>query len=299
MMQSRGDRIFSAVNVALCILIMLAMLYPMYFIVIASVSEPYQVAAGNVYIWPTGFTLEAYQNVFAESQVWSGYLNTIIYTLFGTLWNLVLTIPAAYVLSRRGLPGHGLISWFFFITMYFSGGIVPSYILYKDLGLLNTRYAMILGAGVSCWNLIVTRSFFSSTMPDELYEAAYIDGASEFRIFFSLAVPLSAAVIAIMALFYGVSHWNEYFWAMCCLTSRKYYPLQLVLRDILIENQEMAQAMLESTTEGAAEYIARKAYMAEAMKYALIFISAAPMLAAYPFVQKYFVKGVMIGSVKG
>lgn len=299
MKETRQDKIFNAVNLLLCTLILLIVLYPIYFIIIASVSDPMAVVKGQVYLWPKEITLEAYQNVFSESQIWTGYGNTIFYTLFGTLWNLALTIPCAYVLSKKDLPGHSALSWFFFITMYFSGGIVPSYMLYKDLGLLNTRWACVLGAGVNCWNLIVTRTFFSGTIPNEVYEAAEIDGASDFRTFFFIAVPLSASIIAIMALFYGVEHWNEYFWAMCCLTSRKLFPLQMVLRDILIENQQMLQALQSSTTEGAAEAAARKAYMAEAMKYALIFISAAPMLIAYPFVQKYFVKGVMIGSVKG
>ena len=293
------DRLFNIFNGLLCTLILLITIYPIYFVVVASVSDPVAVVKGSVYLWPKSFTLEAYANVFKESQIWTGYGNTIIYTLFGTLWNLVLTIPAAYVLSKRDLPGRAILSWFFFITMYFSGGIVPSYMLYKDLGLLNTRWACILGAGVNCWNLIVTRTFFTGTIPNEVYEAAEIDGASEMKTFFSIAIPLSAAIIAIMALFYGVEHWNEYFWAMCSLTSRKYYPLQLVLRDILIENQQAVRSMENVTADGAAEAAARKAYMAEVMKYALIFISAAPMLAAYPFVQKYFVKGVMIGSVKG
>ena len=159
------DRLFNIFNGLLCMLILLITIYPIYFVVVASISDPVAVVKGNVYLWPKDFTLEAYANVFKESQIWTGYGNTIIYTLFGTLWNLVLTISAAYVLSKRDLPGRAILSWFFFITMYFSGGIVPSYMLYKDLGLLNTRWACILGAGVNCWNLIVTRAFFTGTIP--------------------------------------------------------------------------------------------------------------------------------------
>ena len=203
------------------------------------------------------------------------------------------------MLSKRQLPGRGLLMGYFFITMYFSGGMIPTYIQIKSLNLLNTPWVLIIGAGVNCWNLIVTRQFFSNTIPEELYESAEIDGASDLRAFLRIAAPLAAPIIAVMALFYAVGHWNSYYSALLYVRKSDYFPLQLVLRNILISNEmALANVMLDGDTEAIAA-AAQKAYMAEAMKYALIFIASAPMLCVYPFVQKYFVKGVMIGSVKG
>ena len=296
---SRSDRIFNWINGALLFVITLVMLYPLYFVLIASLSEPNAVVKGEVMFLPRGFQLTAYRNVLKEASVWIGYRNTIVYTVLGTLYNLALTIPAAYVLSKRQLPGRGLLMGYFFITMYFSGGMIPSYIQIKSLNLLNTPWVLIIGAGVNCWNLIVTRQFFSNTIPEELYESAEIDGASDLRAFLRIAAPLAAPIIAVMALFYAVGHWNSYYSALLYVRKSDYFPLQLVLRNILISNEmALANVMLDGDTEAIAA-AAQKAYMAEAMKYALIFIASAPMLCVYPFVQKYFVKGVMIGSVKG
>ncbi len=296
---SRSDRIFNWINGALLFVITLVMLYPLYFVLIASLSEPNAVVKGEVMFLPRGFQLTAYRNVLKEASVWIGYRNTIVYTVLGTLYNLALTIPAAYVLSKRQLPGRGLLMGYFFITMYFSGGMIPTYIQIKSLNLLNTPWVLIIGAGVNCWNLIVTRQFFSNTIPEELYESAEIDGASDLRAFLRIAAPLAAPIIAVMALFYAVGHWNSYYSALLYVRKSDYFPLQLVLRNILISNEmALANVMLDGDTEAIAA-AAQKAYMAEAMKYALIFIASAPMLCVYPFVQKYFVKGVMIGSVKG
>lgn len=296
---SRSDRIFNLINGALLFVITLVMIYPLYFVLIASFSEPNAVVKGEVMFLPRGFQLTAYRNVLKEASVWIGYRNTIVYTVLGTLYNLALTIPAAYVLSKRQLPGRGLLMGYFFITMYFSGGMIPTYIQIKSLNLLNTPWVLIIGAGVNCWNLIVTRQFFSNTIPEELYESAEIDGASDLRAFLRIAAPLAAPIIAVMALFYAVGHWNSYYSALLYVRKSDYFPLQLVLRNILISNEmALANVMLDGDTEAIAA-AAQKAYMAEAMKYALIFIASAPMLCVYPFVQKYFVKGVMIGSVKG
>lgn len=296
---SRSDRIFNLINGALLFVITLVMLYPLYFVLIASFSEPNAIVKGEVMFLPRGFQLTAYRNVLKEASVWIGYRNTIVYTVLGTLYNLALTIPAAYVLSKRQLPGRGLLMGYFFITMYFSGGMIPTYIQIKSLNLLNTPWVLIIGAGVNCWNLIVTRQFFSNTIPEELYESAEIDGASDLRAFLRIAAPLAAPIIAVMALFYAVGHWNSYYSALLYVRKSDYFPLQLVLRNILISNEmALANVMLDGDTEAIAA-AAQKAYMAEAMKYALIFIASAPMLCVYPFVQKYFVKGVMIGSVKG
>lgn len=301
MKQSKTDVCFEWMNKILIFLLTLVMVYPLYFIIIASFSDPYQVSMGNVSFLPKGLTLEAYKNVLKNSDIWRGYRNSLAYLAAGTSYNLVLTIPTAYVLSKKNLPLRGVISWYFFITMYFGGGLVPTYMLMRDLHLTNTPWALILGMGVSCYNLIVTRQFFSSSIPEELYEAARIDGANDYMAFGRIALPLSKPILAIMALYYGIGHWNSYYNALIYVQKAEYFPLQLVLRNILILN-ETAYESLEyagSADGDALREAARRTYMANAMKYALIFISSAPMLAAYPFVQKFFVKGVMIGSVKG
>ena len=301
MRKSLSDKAFNIINIASTLIITVIVVYPLYFVIIASFSDPYAVANGGITLLPKGFTLDAYKNVFSNSDIWIGYRNTIIYTIAGTLYNLILTIPAAYVLSKKYLPMRGVISWFFFITMYFSGGLIPTYMLYNKLNLVDTPYALILGVGVSCWNLIVTRQFFTMSIPDEIYQSARIDGASEIKIFIRIAVPLSIPILAVMALFYGVGHWNSYYNALIYLTDKKYFPLQLVLRNILVLNQTNITNLMESNESSteALKDAARIAYMINSMKYALIFIASAPLLAAYPFVQKHFVKGMMIGSVKG
>ncbi|MGI5878217.1 MAG: carbohydrate ABC transporter permease [Christensenellales bacterium] len=297
MRKSRSDRIFDCVNIFLMTVVIIVMLYPLYFVVIASVSEPYEVATGSVMLWPKGLTMEAYENVFKNEEIWTGYFNTVIYTAAGTLYNLLTLIPAAYVMSKNYLPGRKVLAGFFFITMYFGGGMIPTYLLMKSLGLIDSRWIMIIG-GVSCYNMIVVRQFFNTTISDSLYEAAHIDGASEFQSFFRIALPLAKPILAVMALFHAVGHWNSYYTALLYIRNRDLYPLQLVLRDILILSKTMLQS-IEVDEEGMLEWAVRQAYMAEAMKYATIFIASAPMLIAYPFVQKHFVKGVMIGSIKG
>ena len=299
--RSKSDVIFDRINVLIMIVIMFVMIYPMYFVLIASISDPTAVSTGQVILYPVGYTLDAYRNVFVNSRIWVGYANTILYTVLGTLYNLVLTISCAYVLSKKDLPFHNLLSWYFFITMYFGGGMIPTYLLIKDLHLIDTRWVMIIGAGVSCYNMIVTRSFFTNSIPDSLYEAAYIDGASEIRTFIKIALPLSTPIIAVMALYYGVGHWNSYTNALYYLRDKDLWPLQMILRQILILNQETLQILINSgdATQDQLEAAVQAAHLAEAMKYALVFVAAAPLLCVYPFVQKYFVKGVMIGSVKG
>lgn len=298
--KSRSDKVFDAVNMTLMLLFMCVMIYPLYFTVIASLSDPYAVISGNVYLLPKGVTLEAYQNVLKEDRLWSGYANTIRYTALGTLFNLFLTIPAAYTLSKKRIIGRHLMGIYFMIPMYFSGGLVPTYLQVKSLGLMNTSYTLIVLGGVSMYNLIVTRVFFESSIPGALYESARIDGANELRTFVRIALPLSKPIIAVMALYYAVAHWNSYFNALIYISKDEYQPLQIVLRNILLNNQ-MSLAILgtEGMDADAVQAAARRQYLAQGMKYALIFISSAPLLAAYPFVQKHFVKGVMIGSVKG
>lgn len=298
--RTRGDRIFDCINVALVSIILLIVLYPLYFTVIASLSDPYSVVKGEVFLLPKGFTLEAYKNVFAESRVWRGYRNTIFYTFFGTCFNLLLTIPAAYVLSKKELVARNFISTFFLIPMYFGGGMIPYYLQVKNLGLINQPLTLVVLGGISVYNVVVSRVYFQTGIPGELYESAKLDGASDFRQFFSIALPLFAPILAVMALYYGVGHWNGYFTAMIYTSSSSLQPLQIELRAILLMSQTaFDQAALMDADSMDLSALARKAYMAEAMKYALIFISSAPMMIAYPFVQKYFVKGMMIGSLKG
>lgn len=296
--ESRGDKLFGIVNGMIVLLIVLLTAYPLYFTIIASLSDPYSVVSGKVYIFPKGVTFEAYTNIIKEKQIWLGYRNTLFYTVFGTMFNLLLTITCAYVLSKRYLPGRKLLNWVYLIVMYFSGGLVPTYILIRNLNLLDTPLVLILIGGINIYNMIVARSFYAMSIPDELYEAAKIDGCNEWNSFIRIAIPLSAPIIAVMALYYGVSHWNSYFNALIYTSSKKLQPLQLVLRNILILNQDSFSIEESSSAEDIA-YMARRAYLVQTMKYALIFIASLPVIAMYPFVQRFFVKGVMIGSIKG
>lgn len=301
MKKSKSDRAFDTVNVIIMIVILFIMIYPIYFTVIASFSEPREVVEGNVFLWIKGFTLDGYINVFKSDRIWTGYGNTIIYTILGTCFNLILTIPTAYVLSKKRMYGRTFLSMYFAFTMYFGGGLIPTYLLVKDLGLVNKPITLIILGGISIYNMIVARTFYQTSIPEEIYEAAEVDGCSEFGKFFRIALPLSAPIIAVMALYYSVGHWNDYFTALVYVTKSDYHPLQLVLRSILIENQTMLKSLEMSgqAVYDQIEYLTRMAYMAEAMKYAVIFIASLPLLVAYPFVQKHFVKGVMIGAIKG
>ena len=295
---AKGDRLFDTVVTLILIIVLLIALYPLYFTVIASLSDAYSVVKGRVFLWPVGFNLKSYQNVLKETSIWTGYLNSIKYTVFGTLFNLALTIPAAYVMSKKRMLGYRIFSTVFLVCMYFSGGLIPTYLQIKGLGLLNKSYTLIFLGGFSIYNMIITRVYFENSIPGELYESAYIDGANEFVSFFNIGLPLSKAIVAVIALYYAVGHWNGFFNALIYLSKAEYYPLQLVLRNILLLNQGALSMIGDMDAEEIA-FASEAAYRAETMKYALIFISSAPLLAAYPFVQKYFVKGVMIGSVKG
>lgn len=297
---SRSDKVFDAVITVILILICVIMLYPMYFTVIASVSDPAAVATGKVSFYPKGFTMDGYLNVFKNDDIWRGYKNSIINTVLGTLLSLVLTIPAGFALSQKKMRGHSIITTYFVFTMFFSGGMLPSFLIIKNMGLINKPYTLIVLGALSVYNVIVTRTFFSTSIPNTLYEAAEIDGCSQFGLFFRIALPLSKPIIAVMALYYAVGEWQDYFTSLIYVTNRDYYPLQAVLRGILLENQSKISA-LDGKTMSAEEMLAltRQAYLAEAMKYAVIFLSSLPMLVVYPFVQKHFVKGILVGSVKG
>lgn len=297
--RTKVDVAFDAVNVTINVLLMLICLYPLWFVLLASVSDPNMVARGEVFIWPKGLTWEAYQEVFKEERVWMGYANTIFYTFFGTILSLILTIPSAYALSKRSMPGRKLFNIFFLFPMYVNAGIIPTYLVMKNIGMVNQWYSLIILGASSVYNMIVSRVYFETTIPEELYESARIDGASEFRTFFTIAMPLAGSILAVMSLFFAVAKWNNYFTALIYITKNDYLPLQMILRSVLLEASTAMTTIDSSMDAKTIAEFARRAYMAEAIKYALIVVSSAPLLIAYPFVQKYFVKGMMIGAVKG
>lgn len=296
-----GDKIFLIVVYTTLVLVAFACLYPMYFTIIASVSDAHDVYMGKVNFLPSNFTLEAYEMMFQNKAIWRGYGNTIFYTVAGTAFSLFLTIPAAYALSKKRMFGRDIFMTLFLITMYFSGGMIPTYLLMNSLDLINTRWILIISGGLSVYNVVVARTYFQNNIPETLFEAARIDGANEFLIFLKLVIPLSAPIIAVIALYSAVNHWSSYFNAMIYITDNDLQPLQIVLRRILILNEQAYERVLtnaDATTEQIEE-AAKQAHMALTMKFSLVFIASAPMLVAYPFIQKYFVKGMMIGSLKG
>ena len=291
--QSTGDRVFEIVNTALLALILLVILYPLWFVVIASVSDPAKVVAGDVLLWPAGVSFEAYRMVFRDSMIMTGYRNTLYYTILGTAINLVMTVLAAYPLSRKDWVGRGFFMALVMFTMFFSGGTIPTYLLMNDLGLINTTWAIVLPGAVSVYNAIVMRTFFINSITLELQEAAQVDGCSNTRLLLRIVLPLSKPILAVMVLFYGVAHWNAFFGALIYITESDRYPLQLVLRSILIQNTA-SQDML-----GEVDTLGNRVMLAETIKYALIIVSTLPMMVLYPFLQRFFEKGVMVGSVKG
>lgn len=277
------------------------MAYPLLYVLSASVSDPDLVNAGKIVLLPKGFNLEGYQYVFKNKDIITGYVNTIFYTVVGTLVNLMVTLPCAYALSRKEMVDRGKLMVFFMITMYFSGGLIPSYLNIKSMGLVNTRTIMVINGALSVYNMIVARTFFASSIPNEIVESARIDGCDDFQIFNKIALPLSKALSAVMVLYYGVGHWNEYFTSMIYLDDREKFSLQLFLKEILVQGEMLAG--LTTDTQGlSVEEIAvlrQAAENATLTKYCVIVAAALPMLIIYPRLQKYFEKGVMIGSVKG
>ncbi|MCS7462840.1 carbohydrate ABC transporter permease [Paenibacillus doosanensis] len=290
---SGGDRLFNAANYAVMILILLIVLYPVVFVVSSSFSAKEAVASGKVLLLPIGFSLEGYQAVFRDPAVLRSIAVSIGYTVAGTFINVVLTIMAAYPLSRRDLKGRGWFMGLFAFTMFFNGGLIPTYLLVKDLNLLDTPWALLLPTAVSIWNMVITRTYFNATIPDELLEAAQMDGCNDLLFLWKVVLPLSGPIVAVIALYYGVEHWNQYFNALMYLKNPKLYPLQLVLREILIRSQVTADMM------GDSKQMAELAGLSDLLKYSLIVVATAPLMLVYPFVQRYFVRGVMIGALKG
>lgn len=288
----RSDKTFDVIVGILAAIVILIVLVPLVFVAAASFSDPDRVIRGEVLFWPKGMTLKAYTMVFENKDIWRGFANTIFYTAAGTFISVIMTILAAYPLSRKNLRGRNFIMMAILFTMYFSGGMVPTYLLVRDLGMYNTIWALLIPNALSTYNLIVAKTFFENSIPEELYESARLDGCGNIPMLIKIVLPLSKAIMAVLVLYYAVAIWNAYFDALIYIKDSSMHPLQIVLRNILLLGQT---EQMGTNDVGMAE----KIKMAEAIKYSVIVVSSIPMLALYPFVQKYFVKGVMIGAVKG
>ena len=293
--QTRGDKVFGVINTIFIVFITIITLYPLIYVCSASISSPASVTSGRMWLWPTDLTLEGYKRILKNTEIWMGYVNTILYTVVNVAISLAVTLPAAYALTVKSLPGRKFIVFVFSVTMFFSGGMIPLYVVCRNLGLVNTLWAVILPSATSMWYIILTRTFFQSTIPHELEEASEIDGCSVFATFLRIVIPLSAPIIAVMALYFGVGRWNSYFGEMIFLRDRTKFPLQLFLREILI----VATFNQENASNADAITMAEQLRIASIIKYATMIVATLPVIAAYPFIQRYFVKGVMIGSIKG
>lgn len=297
---SRSDRIFDMINMALLTLMMVVILYPLYFIVIASISSPAAVNSGQVLLFPRGATLEGYKYVLKDNSIWKGYANTIILTITGTLVNMFLTVTCAYALSKSHLPFIKFIMFAMTFTMFFSGGIIPTYLLVSGMGMRDTIWSLILPTAVSVYNVILMRTYFMNSVPDEIIQAAKIDGCSEIKALTAVVLPLSKPILVTIALFYGVGHWNQFFQALIYISDKDRFPLQLVLRNMLLMGNNAMTSMLSGGMSGEnAKYMAELMKQIEILKYAVIIVSVLPVLIVYPFLQKFFMKGIMMGSLKG
>ena len=295
--ESRADKAFDVTLFIILTLILIIVAYPLYFVIIASISDPQAVSGGDVTFLPVGFSLDGYAEVFKDTRVMRSFVNSIFYTTVGTCINLIVTIPTAYTLSRRQFAGKKFVTFFYMVTMFVSGGMIPTYLVVKNMQMLDTMWSLIVPGAMSVYNMIVARTFFESSLPEELFEAATVDGCGHTKFFFKIALPLSKAIIAIMVLYYGIGHWNNYFSALLYMKTEDKYPLQLVLRSILISNE--ANLSMAVTTPEMQQALQEQQALVDLMKYSLIIVSSIPVMILYPFIQKHFVKGVMIGSVKG
>jgi putative aldouronate transport system permease protein len=296
MKETTGDKIFNAINTIIMIIILIVILYPLVFVLSASISDPLYVNQGKVILLPKGITFEGFERVFANKEIWTGYRNTIFYTVAGTCINLFVTLTCAYALSRKDFYGRNFFTALFSFTMFFGGGLIPTYLVVQKLGLINKVWALLIPNAAAMMNIIIARTYFQTSIPYELQEAAFIDGCSNTRIFARIILPLSKPIVAVIALYYGVGHWNSFFGAFIYLNDRKLFPLQLIMREILIESQMSAQMM---TAGGDPEALAQQAKIADLIKYAIMIVSTIPVLIVYPFLQKYFTKGMMLGALKG
>ncbi|MCR5100126.1 MAG: carbohydrate ABC transporter permease [Butyrivibrio sp.] len=289
-----SDRLSDIILVVICVAVTLIVAYPLYYVLVASVSNPYDVYAGKTFLLPSEFTLEGYKSVFADDSIFTGYFNSIKYTIIGTVYSVVLLYMVAYPLAQKDLPGRKLISIFFIVTMYFGGGLVPTYLIVKQTGLIGNMWSLFLPGGVSVANMILVKNYFQNSIPGELVEAAQIDGCTKLGTLLKIVLPLSLPILSVMVVFSMVAYWNDWFTALIYLPNSDMAPLPLVLRNILIKSS--ASATQASTISGGYAELNK---MTEMIKFASIIVAAAPMLIAYPFVQKYFEKGMMAGAVKG
>ncbi len=289
---SFNDRVFMGFVYVFLTLVLLVVLYPMVYIVSASFSDPLAVTAGRVWLFPVDFSLRGYEVTFQNPQIITGYLNSLFYTVFGTLISVVLTVLVSYPLSRRDLYGSSILMFFITFTLVFSGGLIPTYLVVRDLGMIDTRWALLIPQAVAAFQVIIARTFFRSAIPEELSEAAELDGCNDMQFLWAVVLPLSKPIIAVLALMYAVSQWNGYFDALLYLRSSDLQPLQLVLRNILILNTT-SSGVMDATA------MAQRRQLADLLKYCLVVVASVPVLLIYPFVQRYFVKGMLIGSIKG
>jgi putative aldouronate transport system permease protein len=294
--QKKSDAVIDIIIIMICAFILFVIAYPLYFIIIASFSNAMDVNAGKVIFAPSRPSLYGYGQIFEDTRIWVGYKNTLIYTVAGTLINLLFTLPAAYALSNKRFAPRRIIMTLFIFTMFFNGGMIPTYMLMRDIKLVNTIWVMMIPFCVSVYNLIITRTFMETAIPQDLYEAAVLDGCSHFRYFLTVVLPLSKAVISVIGLYYFVGHWNDFFNALLYLNRDNMQPLQMVLRNILLSNQVFQQGMGSGSGTTVGAYAQQ---YADQIKYGVIIVSTLPVLCVYPFIQRYFEKGVMIGAIKG
>lgn len=290
-LETRGDRIFHTSVLVMMIIFAIIILYPLWFIIAASVSSPDAVLNGEMWLWPDAIDFTGYQRIFSDSSIWIGYRNTIFYTTVGTALNIVLTIPAGFALSQRHLPYRKYLMWFFIITMFFGGGLIPFYYLISDLGMIDHWTVLVIPQGLSVWNMFMVKAYYESNVPTELIEAAEMDGANQFKTFWSVIIPLSKPIIAVMILFYAVGRWNSYFDAMIFIRDEAKYPLQIVLRNILIVNDYSSGGI-------TGEDIYERLRLANQIKYGVIIVSSLPIILIYPLVQRFFKQGFLVGSFK-
>ena len=289
------DKMFDVANLFIMICLLVLFVYPLWFVLIASFSNPSEIWKGNVLILPHDITLIAYKTLLNYKNIWTGYVNTIFYTAAGTLLNLVMTICAAYPLSRKDFKLRNTVLFFLMVTMYFNGGMIPNYLLMSKIGLLNTRWAMIISGACSVYNLLIMRNYFMNSIPYSLQEAATIDGANSYYYLVKVVLPLSKPILAVVGLYYAVGHWNDFYTALLYIYDKELQPLQTVMRELLLSTKLADSSMTASDVSDYQE----KMQLAQTLKYSIIIASSLPVLCIYPFIQKYFVKGVMIGSIKG
>ena len=295
----RSDQIFYILNCIFWVVVMFIVLYPLYLVCISSISDPNAIMRGEVIWKPVDVSFIAYKAIFKNKEIWLSYINSLFYTLVGVFIAIAITLTAAYAMSRKHFPGKKLVSMYILITMFFSGGLIPSFLVIRDLGLYNTRWIMILSGCASVWNLMVARTYIQSTIPEELYEAAVLDGASHIQYFGKVVIPLSKTIIAVLAVYYGVAKWNDYFTGLVYINDRNKLPLQTILKEILATLQASRAEIDFLTDEMAIKVLEEARKIAMVSKYGIIVVSTVPVIILYVMLQKYFEKGVMIGSLKG